>query len=256
MKKVLITLCLLFAMVCVCPAADLVCDPEDEKVLSKYKLDIDGVIINEIEPEKLIDGKVRLKYNVDYLTGGKHTAIAKAGNERGEWSEWSEPCVFYLGVPTPRTIRLYCAEEIPERISREDWTVTHVSSFEPNMGGELVFDGDTNTRWHSNWTTTDPDTKHPHELQIDLGRGYTVSGFYILPRLDSSWNGTVSDYKFYVSVDGESWIEVSSGKLLKVRTEQFVAFAPIYAKYISLVALSEVNNGPWTTVGELNVLGY
>lgn len=248
---------LFFGLVSFGFAEYLISDFQDGFSIAKYKLDLDGGIV-EVGPEGMErkNDTVRLMYDIGYLVGGKHVIKAKAGNERDEWSEWSETFIFYLGVPTPQTISLYCVGEEPTRIPRENWKVYYVSSYEPSKSGSLAFDGDENTQWHSSWTTTDPATKHPHEIQIELGKQYTISGFYILPRQDGNWNGTILRYKFYVSPDGTEWIEVASGKLLKVREEQFVEFSPVVAKYISLVALSEVNGGPWATVAELNVLGY
>lgn len=255
-KTLLGIVSLLLILVSFCSAAHLTCDPENTAVIDKYTLVIDDVTIEILGPEgiKKEDNTIRLMYDVSALSDGEHVAKVKAGNERGDWSDWSNTLAFYLGVP--KTIKLYYVPSVLGKLSRENWKVLRTSSFEPKMGGELAIDGNTDTRWHSNWTTTDPDTKHPHEIQVDLGGARNISGFYILPRQDSSWNGTVANYKFYISIDGLYWTEVASGKLNKVKTEQFVGFKQVTAKYFSLVALSEVNGGPWTTIAEFNILGY
>lgn len=254
-KSICLAFIMVFTFVAVVMADYLTADPQLAEVVTKYKIKLDDKVL-PAGIEKVGEDRVRLYYNIDHLSNGKYNVVAAAGNDKGEWSSWSKELEFYRGVPTPQTISLYCVGEEPIRISRENWKVYYMSSYEPSKHGSLVFDGDVNTQWHSSWTTTDSDTKHPHEIQIELGRKYTVSGFYILPRQDRSWNGTISEYKFYVSLDGIEWVEVASGKLLKVRTEQFVEFDSIVAKYISLVALSEVNGGPWATVAEINILGY
>lgn len=254
-KSICLALVIMFIFVGVVMADYLTADPQPAEMVTKYRIKLNEEII-PANIERVGNDQVRLIYNIDHLDVGKYNAFAMAGNDNGEWSDWSKELVFYRGVPTPQNIDLYCVTEDPKRISRVNWKVYYTSSEEPKLGGELAIDENLHTRWHSNWTTTDPDTKHPHEIQIELGRQYTISGFYVLPRQDKSWNGTISNYKFYVSIDGVEWVEVASGKLLKVKEEQFVEFSPVVAKYISLVALSEVNGGSWTTVADLNILGY
>lgn len=255
MKNQLLVVILSLFFILPVSAEHLTCDPQPKIVVTKYQIDLNGKTF-PVDIENVGENQVRIYYNIDHLDNGKHVVSAQAGNDKGEWSLPSNVLEFYRGVPTPQNIGLYCIDEKPIRVSQENWKMYYTSSCEPLNYGSLAFDGDMNTQWISTWTTTDPDTKHPHEIQIELGRQYTISGFYILPRQDRSWNGTIAKYKFYASPDGIEWVEIASGKLLKIKKEQFVKLAPVAAKYISLVALSEVNGGPWVAVAELNVLGY
>ena len=96
----------------------------------------------------------------------------------------------------------------------------------------------------------------PHEIQIDLGANYTLTGFKYLPRQDRV-NGRIANYKFYVSGDGVKWgTAVAAGRLPNTSAEQTVSFSQVPGRYVRLEALSEVNGKPWTSVAELNVLGY
>ena len=74
-----------------------------------------------------------------------------------------------------------------------------------------AFDGDASTFWHTRWTPSSP--LPPHWLVIDLGSLQEFSGFRYRPRPDGG-NGTVAQYRFYVSADGLNWgIPVSQGNL-------------------------------------------
>jgi len=68
-------------------------------------------------------------------------------------------------------------------------------------------------------------------------------------------NGTVKDYEFYVSSDGITWENaVVNGAFANNKTEKTVSFNHKLGRYVRLVTLSEVNDGPWTSMAELNVL--
>ena len=81
------------------------------------------------------------------------------------------------------------------QIMLEDWTLLYVDSEEIAGSALKAFDGNPNTYWHTAWYS-DPT---PHEIWIDLGATYTVSGFRYLPRQDGKINGGIKDYAFYVS---------------------------------------------------------
>lgn len=256
-KKIVIFLSL-FVFIITAPvyAIHLTCNPQENNI-TKYELLLNGETISA-PFQVLSDGKVRLWYNIDHLSVGSYIVKAKAGDDFEAWSSWSEQFDFTIGVSTPQSICISMDIPVkPERLSQADWKVYHVSSEETknNHFAWMAFDGDTKTQWHSNWTSTNPATNHPHELQINLGKTYNLSGFYYLPRQDVSWNGTIKSYLFYISNNGTDWKEIKSGSFIKTKKEQFISFPVISAKYISLVSLSEANGGPWAVVAELNLLG-
>ncbi len=141
-------------------------------------------------------------------------------------------------------------------IPRKDYKLVRASS-ESRTNGKLAacaFDGDPGTWWHSKFAggVETP----PHELVIDLGRPRTVRGFRCLARQDGSWNGAVAKCAFYVGDSPDGFGQPAATATLKKSKEaQEVTFEPVTGRYVRLVALSEVNGGPWASVSELGILG-
>jgi hypothetical protein len=144
-----------------------------------------------------------------------------------------------------------------DAISKSAWSLLYVDSEETSAedgAATNAFDDNTSTYWHTQWSGGSP--AHPHEIQIDLGDYYDISGFSCLPRQDSQ-NGAIADFEFYVSEDGASW-----GNAVATGTWGLISgicnsetFPSKYGRYVSLVALSEINGNPWTTAAEINVYG-
>ncbi|MEZ4773171.1 MAG: discoidin domain-containing protein [Bacteroidia bacterium] len=130
-----------------------------------------------------------------------------------------------------------------------------VSSEEPGAANaaQNAFDGNFSTFWHTQYTGGSP--AHPHELQLDLGETLEITGFRYYPRQDGSQNGNIEDYEFFLSNDGTNWgSAVATGTFPSTSDEHAVDFSPQYARYVRLVALSEVNSNPWTSVAELDIM--
>ena len=118
---------------------------------------------------------------------------------------------------------------------------------------ENAIDGDPSTIWHTAWSSSKPSC--PHEIQINLGGTYAISGLRYLPRQDGSINGTVAKYAVYVSTDGKNWGNaVAQGTFAKDTTEKAVNFSAKNAQFVKFVALSEINGGPWTSMAELDII--
>jgi lysophospholipase L1-like esterase len=143
-------------------------------------------------------------------------------------------------------------------ISQTGWTLLFVDSQETvgaNAAATNSFDGTPATHWTTRWSDIDPDPPHPHEIQINLGAAYDVSGLRYLPRQDGASNGRIGQYEFYVSQDGVTWgSPVATGTFANTSLEKEILFAPKSGQYVRLRALSEVNGNPWTSMAELNVL--
>jgi hypothetical protein len=140
-------------------------------------------------------------------------------------------------------------------IPQRNFTLMYVDSQETvGEQGQAIyaFDGNPNTHWHTQWyNLTAP---MPHEIQIDLGDSYNVSGFRHLPRA-VGLNGRIIRYEFYVSNDANAWgAPVASGSLSNVATQQEVRFPAKAGRFIRLRALSAAQGSSWTSLGELNVL--
>ena len=95
----------------------------------------------------------------------------------------------------------------------------------------------------------------PHELVIDLGREMTLRGITYLPRQDQS-NGRIAQVEALCSQDAQSWGAAAATAKWpdseKLQTFEFRQ--PITARYLKLVAKSEINGNPFAAVAELDVL--
>jgi hypothetical protein len=142
-------------------------------------------------------------------------------------------------------------------VSQDGWKLIKVDSQETEKEsdpGTNAFDGLSSTFWHSKYTGgTDP---LPHEIQIDLGATYTLTGMSYLTRQDGNDNGVVGQYEFYASADSASWgTAVKSGTFASDHSEKVVTFPSKSARYIRFRALSEIQGKQYTAVAELNVVG-
>ena len=123
------------------------------------------------------------------------------------------------------------------------------SSEQGGHGAALALDGDVNTFWHTQWSPLT--ATHPHEFIIKTDQGFDISGFRYIAR-PGAGNGTIANYEIYLSTDGLDWgPAVTTGTWIASALPQDVYFTAQYAKYVKLVALSEVNGGPWASAAEL-----
>ncbi len=114
-------------------------------------------------------------------------------------------------------------------------------------------DGDPNTFWHTQWQDASPEC--PHEIVIELTPPATIKGFTYLPRQDDSENGTIKGYEFYVSNDGQDFGQpVAKGEWENSKSLKTVTFAPTACRFVKLKAISEVNDGAWTSAAEIGVV--
>jgi len=129
-----------------------------------------------------------------------------------------------------------------------------VDSENPGYEGFRAMDGNPRTMWHTDWQFRQ--TRHPHEIIVDLGAEYEISGFAYLPRLDMT-NGTIGRYECYVSKSRRDFGRpVVAGSFARSDAENVVRFpAPVRGRFLRLRALSEVAGRPWTSIAELRVLG-
>ncbi len=179
----------------------------------------------------------------------------------GEWKPWLTPLALSEGavveaaaevpgyLPSPIARR-----EFPLTLRKELWSVVKADSVEQGEGNPVhAFDGKPETYWHTRWQGAEP--KPPHELVIDLGVKAEISGFTMLPRQQQE-NGRIKNYEFYTSEDGSAWgAPAAKGAFSGGVESARVEFPEIRsARFIRLVALSEVNGNAWSAVAELDVL--
>jgi beta-galactosidase len=86
-----------------------------------------------------------------------------------------------------------------EPISHQSWTIAYVSSEEKSGedgSASNAIDGQSANFWHTEWKNQQ--TKHPHQLVIDLGAETPISGFRYTPRAGDDNPGRIKDYRVYV----------------------------------------------------------
>src|SRR5205823_4043336 len=114
-----------------------------------------------------------------------------------------------------------------------------------------VFDGSATTRWVTQWQSAAPPP--PHEIRINMGAVYNVTGFRYLPRQDGATYGDIGQYEFYVSNDVNNWgAPVAVGTFATIATEQQVLFPGHSGQYVKLRQVTEVLGRPWAAVAEMN----
>jgi hypothetical protein len=142
-------------------------------------------------------------------------------------------------------------------VPQDAWKLIKVDSEETSDEddkGIYAFDGLKSTIWHTKYTGGIAPL--PHEIQIDLGATYNLTGMSYLPRQDNKTFGIVGQYEFYASTDSSNWgTAVKTGTFANDATEKVVTFASKPARYIRFRALSEVEDRQYTAVAELNVIG-
>ncbi len=119
--------------------------------------------------------------------------------------------------------------------------------------GVNALDGNPNTMWHTEFRKSNPEA--PHEIVVDLGSAFEISGFIYLPR-PGGGNGTIKDYEFFVSESDQDFGSPAargafgrsqSANSVKLKTKKT-------GRYVRLVALSEMNGRPWTSIAGLQIL--
>jgi beta-galactosidase len=185
-----------------------------------------------------LSGGPEQRYEGPFAASGATTIVARAT---------------VAGLPASETATMSFPEMIPvTRLSRSGWQV-NADSFEPGEG-EIpnAFDDDPETYWHTEWSQREPGM--PHTLSVNLGSEQALLGFEYLPRQGQA-NGRIAGYRFEVSQDGRSWSKAASGSFPNTSKLQRVMFdSPTRARYVRLVAQSEVGGNKWAAVAELSLL--
>lgn len=141
-------------------------------------------------------------------------------------------------------------------ISQVNWSLHYVDSEETvaeSTQATNAFDGDDSTIWHTEWSQNSP--SHPHEIQINLGDVYDLTGLSYLPR-QGNQNGNIKSYEIYLSTDGVNWGgAVAAGDFTSGQLVETVTFASQTAQYVRFRSLSEVNGNIWANAAEINIQG-
>lgn len=158
-------------------------------------------------------------------------------------------------------------------LSRDGWGAETNSAQDsaPNKtGAEMVLDGNVGTLWHSKYDPasagSDKDA-NPIYLTVDMKEEREVSMIRYTPREKGSTagsvNGVITAYEVYVSSDNTNWTKIAEGdfgyKLTDtVQAPKNIVFAPVYARYLKLVAKDNLSNGAtyMASCAEFNAYKY
>lgn len=178
---------------------------------------------------------------VQFNTAGIYTVTLTVSDSRG------------LADPTPDSLRVRVGSELT--VPRENWKILAVDSQEivaENSPVSNILDGLSTSFWHTRWSpSVDP---MPHQVEIDLGATYTLSGLRYLPRQQNP-NGRIGAYKVFVSADGVSWgSAVKQGTFVNSVLAQTATFTAKVGRYVRFVIDSEVNGASYATMAELDML--
>ena len=100
---------------------------------------------------------------------------------------------------------------------------------------EALFDGDTGSFYHSNWSGTRP-TAADFWITIEMDEVTKVSALRYLPR-QSSANGRILSYEISYSVDGKEWTTIAAGNWEDDFSWKIAAFdEAVEAKYVKIFA--------------------
>ena len=138
-------------------------------------------------------------------------------------------------------------------VNKTRWKLVSADSQHSGNEANKAFDNDVNTIWHTEYQGSEPSC--PHSIIIDLGKTYMVTGIVYTGRTDLS-NGRIKDYEVYLSNDKTKWgAPATSGQFTDTSSPQTASFkSPAEGRYLMLIAKSEVNNKPWTSVAEIDIL--
>ncbi|CQR48057.1 Hyaluronoglucosaminidase precursor [Paraliobacillus sp. PM-2] len=142
--------------------------------------------------------------------------------------------------------------QVPDNVdtyNRENWTYSASSEYDQSPVDKM-FDGDSSTHWHSDWTGATP-IEWPYDVEIDLGEVQTIEGFSYLPRQDKNYtgknqtNGRVDIFEIYAGNSAEDAQLVMKAELDWNdgddfdNTVKYVGFdQPVEASYINFKVIT------------------
>jgi len=132
--------------------------------------------------------------------------------------------------------------------------VIRVDSFDNGYEGQKAIDNNFDTIWHTEWMKSKP--KHPHDIQIDLGKPVDINGIMYMPRQDGLQYGWVREYAVYVSDTPDTWGDpIARGEFKRDVSLKKVLFEKeVSARYIRFEAVSGFNNDVFTSAAELDLI--
>ncbi|MGB3774590.1 MAG: T9SS type A sorting domain-containing protein, partial [Leeuwenhoekiella sp.] len=136
-------------------------------------------------------------------------------------------------------------------VSKDNWSIISISSQQntTSFAAENVFDNDISSIWNTRYTSGFD--QYPHEMVIDLGDQFNISGFTCVPRQDISGN-TISDFQLFLSEDGTNWgVPVAAGRM-SYWSELY--FETKTARFMKLVGRADLNGSRFASASELKLI--
>ena len=137
------------------------------------------------------------------------------------------------------------------QVPQSEMTATATSGHSGYEASKAI-DGDCATMWHTTFRPNNPPL--PESITLDLGESYDVQRLTYLPRQDGGENGIASEYKLYVSSDGNNFTEIASGNWAQTATTKTVTLPePHQALYVRLQVVEAGGSADFASAAEINV---
>ena len=116
-------------------------------------------------------------------------------------------------------------------------------------------DGNPRSVWHSRFDSGV--AVPPHELVLDLGGTYDITGFRYLARQDSGWNGVFGKADFTVSDSAADFGDPTViAEFKKTKKSQAADCQnPVRGRYVRVRSMTEVNGSKWGSAAEIGIVG-
>jgi alpha-glucosidase (family GH31 glycosyl hydrolase) len=135
----------------------------------------------------------------------------------------------------------------PRIVPQSQMTAT-ATSYQSGDDPPNAIDGKPSSMWHTKWDGSD---KLPQSITLNLGGTYPVYQLKYLPRQDVGTNGIITSYKVYLSTNGSTFTQITSGTWANDKTEKSATFTATNAAYVKLEAI--VGNGGFASAAEINI---
>ena len=214
---------------------------------------IDMPVCQPVSVERLTSGRIK-------MTTTTKNATIYYSIDGGEYQKYSTSVLHNEAC----NVTAYCTADgmmdspkmdysFPLFLNKSGWKVKSYDSQHSGNEAKLAIDGKNDTFWHTEWGSNE--TKHPHQIIIDMVKIYEVTAITYLTRQDGNTNGMVKAYEVYLSLDGENWgSAVVSGEFKNTTALQTAKLSKATAgRYMKFVAKSEVNGNAWTSAAEIGI---
>ncbi len=157
----------------------------------------------------------------------------------------------------PKTCSTSCRlNTCGNEILKTSWSCTADSQETTAIDGRCqnAFDNIVATAWHTDWSGMSP--TQPHNIDINLGATYQLSGLRYTPRQEEGTNGIVTQYEIYVSQDGTNWSDPIAAGFWSYQSKETkeTSFTPAIARFVRFRSIDD-NSHHWTAVAEITLLG-